>query len=108
MWAWKRRRTLRRKKLGLPRGGATAVASDADNGRVSLKRLPSAVLAAVRIPAFRWRIPYVSMTILELFLTIGFSVGILVWDFVHCAPSINSPFLTLTDDLYSCSARQKS
>lgn len=51
--------------------------------KVDLRRLPAAALAASRIVAFRWRIPHVSMTVLEAFLTVMYMLGLFLWDFLN-------------------------
>ncbi|KAI0824776.1 hypothetical protein BC628DRAFT_1321773 [Trametes gibbosa] len=50
--------------------------------RVALRRVPHAVLSACRILAFRKRVPYIQMTLLELVLTVLYLGGCLVWSFV--------------------------
>ena len=75
LWAFKRRRDLKRPS-SLPA---------ASSGKVSLKRLPAAALTASRILAFRWRIPAVSMTLLEVFLTSMYLMAVLIWEFVNSA-----------------------
>ncbi|KAI0677101.1 hypothetical protein C8Q78DRAFT_66778 [Trametes maxima] len=46
-----------------------SAASPRHNGRLSLRRLPHAILSASRIVGFRLRIPFVEMTLLEAFLS---------------------------------------
>ena len=58
---------------------------------MSWLRLPAAVLAASRIAAFRWRIPYVNMTVLEFVMTIAYMAALFVWDFTRCtSPSLST------------------
>ncbi|KAF7789296.1 hypothetical protein EIP86_000240 [Pleurotus ostreatoroseus] len=73
LWAFKRRRDLKR----------PSSPPAASSGKVSLKRLPAAALTASRILAFRWRIPAVSMTLLEVFLTSMYLMAVLIWEFVN-------------------------
>jgi hypothetical protein len=53
------------------------------------QRLSSAVVAASRIFAFRWRIPYLSMTVLEAVITIGYMLALFLWDFTNSAYNQN-------------------
>ncbi|GJE89770.1 NADPH oxidase family protein [Phanerochaete sordida] len=83
LWAWKQRRAMRRRASRPPADHKAVTESSGTSDRVSMKRLPAAALAAARIPSFRWRIPFVHMTIVELVMTLGYIAGIFIWDFVH-------------------------
>lgn len=85
-WAWRRGRALRRPGYSGSKGSKTGDISVGD--KVFVTRLPAAVLTASRIVAFRWRIPYVNMTVLELFLTIAYMAALFIWDFTRCASII--------------------
>ncbi|KAJ3540668.1 hypothetical protein NM688_g6196 [Phlebia brevispora] len=74
LWAFKRRHTLKR---------ADRAAVTRSNGSVSIRRLPSAVLTAARIFAFRWHVPAVNMTLLEVLLTSLYLMAVLIWEFVN-------------------------
>lgn len=74
VWAFWRRQTLRR--------GPNPRQAKSDGG-ISLLRLPSAIVTASRIVAFRWRIPKVNMSILETFLTCVYLMALLIWEFVN-------------------------
>ncbi|TCD70805.1 hypothetical protein EIP91_001495 [Steccherinum ochraceum] len=50
-------------------------------GIISTSRLPAAILAASRVAAFRWRIPAVHMTLLEVLLTITYIVVLACLEF---------------------------
>ena len=75
LWAFKRRWALKR----------SSPPSVSSTGRVSLRRAPAAALTASRILAFRWRIPAVNMTLMEVFLTSMYLMAVLIWEFVHSA-----------------------
>ncbi|GJE89774.1 NADPH oxidase family protein [Phanerochaete sordida] len=83
MWAWKQRRSLRRRSSNTSTNRSTVDTSPGGGGRISLRRLPAAALALIRIPAFRWRIPLVNMTLLELFLTLNYLAALLILDVVY-------------------------
>ncbi|KAI0751643.1 ferric reductase like transmembrane component-domain-containing protein [Daedaleopsis nitida] len=51
------------------------------SGRLSLRRLPHAVLSALRIVSFRVKIPLMDLNVLELVYTIVYMGGCLVWCF---------------------------
>ncbi|PSS35471.1 hypothetical protein PHLCEN_2v1626 [Hermanssonia centrifuga] len=74
-WAFHRRRVLRR--------GGDRPQPHPRNGKVSLRRLPSAVVTASRIFAFRWRIPHVHMYVIEVLLTAIYLLVTLLWEFVN-------------------------
>ncbi|KAH8091672.1 ferric reductase NAD binding domain-containing protein [Cristinia sonorae] len=59
IWSWSERRT----RLKSP-------PSATRTGTVSLTRLPAALLTATRIVTLRWRIPHISMNVLEILLTL--------------------------------------
>ncbi|KAI9066798.1 hypothetical protein FKP32DRAFT_1755684 [Trametes sanguinea] len=61
-------------------------ASPRPTGRLSLRRLPHAVLSACRIVGFRLRIPFVDMTLVEFALSIMYLAGCLAFAF---APTDN-------------------
>ncbi|THG97143.1 hypothetical protein EW026_g4808 [Hermanssonia centrifuga] len=74
-WAFHRRRVLRR--------GGERPPFRPRNGKVSLRRLPNAVLTASRIFSFRWRIPHVNMYVIEALLTAIYLLATLLWEFVN-------------------------
>ncbi|THH32759.1 hypothetical protein EUX98_g1465 [Antrodiella citrinella] len=65
IWAWWRRRKY---------SSMTTSTITLRKGVVSSNRMPAAIISATRIVAFRWRIPSVDMTLLEVLLTITFMV----------------------------------
>lgn len=75
MWAFKRRWALKR----------PASPQVPSSGKVSLRRVPAAALTASRIVAFRWRIPAVNMTLLEIFMTAMYLMAVMIWEFVNSA-----------------------
>ena len=77
LWAWYRRRAR-------ARGGNTA--SSQKKGALNIWRVPDAILAATRIFAFRWRIPAVSMTLLEALLGSIYIVALFTWGFANSRP----------------------
>ncbi|GJE89799.1 NADPH oxidase family protein [Phanerochaete sordida] len=78
-WAWRRRRALRRAGVSGPQNQQAGTST----GTVSWLRLPAAVLTASRIAAFRWRIPHIDMTVLELLFTLAYMAALFVWDFTR-------------------------
>lgn len=92
-WAWKKRHVLRR-------GGRTSSKpfSTDKNRKVSMKRFPAALTTAMRILSYRVRFPFISMTVLELFLTVGYMVALFCWDFVNSTPcpSFENGFLFIS------------
>ena len=67
------------------RGKASAASGSAQlNGRLSLRRLPHAILTWSRIVGFRLRIPRVEMNLIEFALSIMYLAGCLAFTF---APS---------------------
>lgn len=75
-WATYRRYQVRWKK-DIP-------ASPRPSGRLSIRRLPHAILSASRIWGFRLRIPYVEMTLVEFALSMMYLTGCLAFTY---APS---------------------
>ncbi|KAI0353509.1 hypothetical protein OH77DRAFT_1483339, partial [Trametes cingulata] len=73
-WALYRRYRARRKPVP-----DAAPAHSRPNGRLSLRRLPHAILSASRIVGFRLRIPFVEMTLVEFALTIMYLAGCLAF-----------------------------
>lgn len=73
-WATYRRYQVRSKK--------DTPASPRPSGRLSIRRLPHAILSASRIWGFRLRIPYVEMTLVEFSLSMMYMAGCLA--FTYC------------------------
>ncbi|KAI0368124.1 hypothetical protein BV20DRAFT_1054312 [Pilatotrama ljubarskyi] len=73
-WALYRRYRARRKPVA-----EAASTPSRPSGRLSLRRLPHAVLSASRIVGFRLRIPFVEMTMVEFALTIMYLAGCLAF-----------------------------
>ncbi|KAI0353508.1 hypothetical protein OH77DRAFT_1458037 [Trametes cingulata] len=65
------------------RSGRTSAPSHSSlsSRRLALRRIPHAILAGSRIVSFRWRIPHIDMTLLELVLTLVYLGGCLAWSF---------------------------
>ncbi len=51
-------------------------------GQVSLRRLPQAILAGLRIVFFRVRLPYIELSGLEILFFVMYLGGCLIWTFV--------------------------
>lgn len=80
-WAFYRRHTMRR--------GPVSAKPTSSAGQISLLRLPSALLTASRIFAFRLRLPAIHMSLLETLLTCIYLMALLIWQFANseCAPA---------------------
>ncbi|PIL37017.1 transporter [Ganoderma sinense ZZ0214-1] len=65
---------------------STTVATRQSSGRLSYCRGPQAILAALRIFSFRWRIPYIDMMLVEVVFTVLWMGGCLAYIF---APTDN-------------------
>lgn len=73
-WAWHRRRNK-------SRGGNSVYAQR--KGQINPRLLPHALVGGTRIFAYRWRLPALSMTMMEALLTVGFTVATMVWCFIN-------------------------
>ena len=85
-WAWRRRHLLRKGALIQAQkkvSADTEKASAQPQGKSEWRNLPAAILTGSRIVGLRWRIPHVSMTMVELFLTVGFMVTVFVLNFIN-------------------------
>ncbi len=75
IWAWYRRRHARTERFGptsLPR-----------KGTLSYWLIPSAIIGAYRIVAFRLRIPAISMTLLDVLLGCIYILALFTWCFAN-------------------------
>ncbi|RPD81263.1 hypothetical protein L226DRAFT_566050 [Lentinus tigrinus ALCF2SS1-7] len=79
-WVTYRRYRARRRAS---EGSSTSrtVAPPGETGRLSLRRIPQAVLSASRIFGFRWRIPGLDLMVVEVFFTVAYMLACLVWCF---------------------------
>lgn len=92
-WAWRRRHLLRRgaliqeqKQLGVDIEKAAA----RPRGKREWRNLPAALLAGFRIVGFRWRIPHVSMTMVELVLSVTYMLTVFLLNFINSRPILSS------------------
>ncbi|KAL4242036.1 Ferric/Cupric Reductase Transmembrane Component [Abortiporus biennis] len=74
LWSWKRRRTVRKPEIYSPTQRPKSI---------SVRRLPAAIITASRIFSFRWRLPAVSMTFLEIILTCIYIVALFTYCFAN-------------------------
>ncbi|EIW61345.1 uncharacterized protein TRAVEDRAFT_162444 [Trametes versicolor FP-101664 SS1] len=93
-WATYRRYQVRSKK-DIP-------ASPRPSGRLSIRRLPHAILSASRIWGFRLRIPYVEMTLVEFSLSMMYMAGCLAFTF--CPNDTLKPMVNLLPKYWGAKA----
>ncbi|OJT07995.1 Ferric reductase transmembrane component 4 [Trametes pubescens] len=93
-WATYRRYQVRWKKDISP--------SPRPSGKLSIRRLPHAILSAARIWGFRLRIPYVEMTLVEFFLGIMYMAGCLA--FVYSPLDTIKPMVNLVPKYWGAKA----
>ena len=79
-WAMQRRYRARR-----GRSSDRASASKSASSKLSLRRLPHALIAGSRILFFRLRVPLVELSVLEIVFTVLYVGACLVWCFAPCA-----------------------
>lgn len=82
-WAWRSRHALRRPPPPQSSDSENSRATTPGQGKASLRRLPNAILTSIRIVAFRWRVPFLSGTILELFLAFSYLAILFVYALIQ-------------------------
>lgn len=90
-WAWHKRHELRRGTRKLCKPYASL-----ETRKVSKGRIPAAAATAMRILSYRVRIPFVSMSVMELFLTLGYMVALFCWDFINSTSSVFENYRSTT------------
>lgn len=94
IWAWQKR-----SEAGRPSTGAGTLNDPSKNGRLSLRRIPDAILAFSRIVFFRFRIPLTSLTVMELFLTAAYISCLFAFEFSNSEQLISTTAYRLVVNL---------
>jgi len=79
-------RRVRQNRRSIKDGNVSSPEVTVPNARISLRRLPLAVVNAFRIVAFRWTISLggsLRANLTEAFIVVGYLAALLTWEFIN-------------------------